>query len=306
MENGQDTKKKDKPIPEEELFDELDAMYQRVADIEKEEATETLSFGEDVSSSPPRTPVLPEKALKKKSGRNKKRSYRPLILGAIAVLFALILGVTLWKPMAILQLLKIGDVQQPTVSSRPAPRKPPAVATPKTLPPPPPAGTAPATPQPPSATTPPAAPISPTVTTSPARPKPPSAVTPPASPIPPAVASAPTSPKPPSEPAQTKQEAVKSSAAFPQGKFYAIQIGSFREMENVRDLVEALQKEGLDAYWIASKSKKKGVLYKVFVGKFADTNEATQFQRDKNILKNYSDSFIQEISSPKMIEGSPQ
>jgi len=36
MENEQDIKNKDKSIPEEELFDELDAMYQRVADIEKE------------------------------------------------------------------------------------------------------------------------------------------------------------------------------------------------------------------------------------------------------------------------------
>jgi cell division septation protein DedD len=77
-------------------------------------------------------------------------------------------------------------------------------------------------------------------------------------------------------------------------------------MENVRDLVEALKKEGLDAYWIASKSKKRGALYKVFVGKFTDTNEAAQFQRDKKILKNYSDSFIQEISSSAMIEGSSQ
>src|SRR4030042_7031418 len=119
MENGQDIKKKDKQIPEEELFDELDAMYQRVADIEKEEATETLPFGEDTSSSPRGTPVVPEKPLKKKSGRNKKRFYRPMILGAIAILFALILGMTLWKPLAILQLLKIGDVRQPTVLPRP-------------------------------------------------------------------------------------------------------------------------------------------------------------------------------------------
>jgi cell division septation protein DedD len=284
MENEQDIKRKDKPIPEEELFDELDAMYQRVADIEKEEAIEPLPSMEPKSSSMPGTRVASEKGLKKKSGRNKKRSYRPMILGAIAILFALILGMTFWKPMAILELLKIRDVKQPAVPSRPAPRKPSAVVTPKTLPAPPPAAPSPATPQSPSA------------------------VTSPAPPIPPTVATAPTPSKPPSEsvPAQTKREAVKSPAAFPQGKFYAIQIGSFREMENVRDLVEALKKEGLDAYWIASKSKKRGALYKVFVGKFADANEAAQFQRDKKILKSYSDSFIQEISSSKMIEGSPQ
>jgi cell division septation protein DedD len=272
MENEEDKKKKDKQIPEEELFGELDAMYQRVADIEKEEATETLTYGEGASPSTHGTPVVPEKPLKKKSGRNKKRSYRPIILGTIAILFALVLGITFWKPMAILQLLKIGDVQQPTVPPRPAPRKPPAV------------------------------------------------VTPPAPPTPPAVATSPAAPKLPSEsaPAQTKQEALKSpreeaekaksipqeiakpDKPVPQGKYFAIQVGSFREMENVRDLVGVLKKEGLDAYWTTTKSKKRGALYKVFVGQFMDRNEAAQFQKDKKILKNYPDSFIQEISSSKI------
>ena len=61
MENEQDIKKKDKQIPEEELFDELDAMYQRVADIEKEEATEILTQAEVASPSPHGTRAVPEK-----------------------------------------------------------------------------------------------------------------------------------------------------------------------------------------------------------------------------------------------------
>lgn len=293
MENGQDIKKKDKQIPEEELFDELDAMYQRVADIEKEEATEILTHEEDASSSTHGTRVVPEKPLRKKSGRNKNRSFRPMILGTIAILFALILGITFWKPMAILQLLKIGDVQQPTVPPRPAPRKPPAVVTPKPSPAPP------------------------TTAISPAPPKPPAAATLPAPPTPSTVATSPAAPKPPSEsfPAQTKQEAVKGpqegaekakpipqetvkpDKPVPQGKYFAIQVGSFREMENVRDLVGVLKKEGLDAYWITMQSKKRAALYKVFVGQFMDRNDAAQFLKDKKILKNYPDSFIQEISS---------
>ncbi len=300
MENEEDKKRKDKQIPEEELFDELDAMYQRVADIEKEEATEIFTQEEATSFSTRGTRVASEKPSKKRPGRNKRRPYRPMILGAIAILFALILGITFWKPMAILELLKIGDVQEPTVPLRPAPRKAPAVVTP----------------QPP--------PAPPTVPTSPASPKPPSAVTPPAPPTSPTVATSPALPKPPSEsvPAQTKQEAVKSPREEPekakpipqeivkpdkpalQGKYYAIQIGSFREMENVRDLVGFLKKEGLDAYWITSKSRKRGTLHKVFVGQFMDTNEAAQFLKDNKILKNYPDSFIQEISSSKIIEGS--
>ena len=71
-----------------------------------------------------------------------------------------------------------------------------------------------------------------------------------------------------------------------------------RDLERVINAVETLKKEGLDAYWITSKSKRRGALYKVFVGQFTDTNEATQFQKDKTILKNYPDSFVQEISSP--------
>jgi len=295
MENGQDIKKKDKQIPEEELFDELDAMYQRVADIEKEEATETLTFGEDASASPHGTPVVPEKPLKKKSGRNKKRPYRPMILGAIAILFALILGMILWKPMAILQLLKIGDVRQPTVLPRPVPRKPSAVVTPKTLPAPPAAATSPATPPPPSAVAPPAPPIPPTVATSPA----PS--TPPSGSVPAQKQEAVKNLREEAERAKPiPQENVKPDKPVLQRKHFAIQIGTFREMENVRDLVGVFKKEGLDAYWIASKSNKRGALYKVFVGQFMDRNEAAQFQKDKPILKNYPDSFIQEISSSRI------
>jgi cell division septation protein DedD len=85
-----------------------------------------------------------------------------------------------------------------------------------------------------------------------------------------------------------------------QKKHFAIQIGSFREMENVRDLIGALKKEGLDAYWIASESKRRGTLYKVFVGHFVDRNEAAQFLKDKTILKNYPGSFVQEVSSSQI------
>jgi len=194
--------------------------------------------------------------------------------------------------MAILQLLKIGDVRQPTVLPRPAPRKPSAVVTPKTLPAPPAAATSPATPPPPSAVAPPAPPIPPTVATSPAPSKPPSGS------VPAQKQEAVKNPREEAERAKPiPQEIVKPDKPVLPGKHFAIQIGTFREMENVRDLVGVFKKEGLDAYWIASKSNKRGVLYKVFVGQFMDRNEAAQFQKDKPILKNYPDSFIQEVSS---------
>jgi cell division septation protein DedD len=269
---------KDKQIPEEELLGELDSMYQRVADIEKEEEAKTL---------------IPEK---KNPKQTKKRSYRSIILGAIAILFALILGITFWKPMAILQLLKMGDTQPTTVvTPPPTPKRPAAVPSP-------------------------AAPKSPAVATSPTTSPPPSAVTPPAFPTPPTVATSPAPPKPPSQsvPVQTKQEAVKTaqeevkkeksisqeitkpSKPLPQGKYFAVQVGSFRDIENVRELAEAFKKEGLEVYWITMKSRSRGTLYRVLVGQFMDENEAAQFLKDKKIFKNYPDSFIKEVSSSKI------
>jgi len=286
MENEQDKKTKNKPIPEVELFDELDAMYQRVADIEKEEATK-VSSQEEVKN---KNGGDLDMGSKKKSGQNGKRPYRPIILGAIAVLFALILAITFWKPTAVLQLLNLGGTQQPTLSTPlpPRPRKPPSIVTPA------------------------APPAPPSIATSQTPPPPP----------PVAASSAPPPSPPKSLPAQAKQEAVnlpreetekakpmsqeivKLNKPTPRGKYFAIQVGSFHDMENVRDLVGVLKKEGLDAYWITMKSKKSGALYRVLVGQFMDTNEAAQFLKDKKILKNYPDSFIQEISSSKIIDGS--
>ena len=259
---------KDKQIPEEELFVELDSMYQRVADIEKEEAAET---------------PIPEK---KKPRQNKKRSYRYFITVASIsfIILASIFTVTILKPTIIPQLFKMGDTQPSTVAPPPAPPKRPKVATP------------------------------------PAPSKPPAVVTPSEPPTSPAVAPSPEPPKPPAESlsVQTKQgtaktakeevkkekaisqEITKPSKPLPQGRYYAIQVGAFSDMENVRELVEALKKEGLEAYWLAMKGSNRGTLYRVLVGQFMNENEAAQFLKDKKILKNYPDSFIKEVSSSKI------
>ncbi len=71
-------------------------------------------------------------------------------------------------------------------------------------------------------------------------------------------------------------------------------------MENVRELIEALKKEGLEAYGLTMKGRNRGTLYRVLVGQFMNENEAAQFLKDKKILKNYPDSFIKEVSSSKV------
>jgi len=271
---------KDKQIPEEELFVELDSMYQRVADIEKEEAAETS---------------IPEKKIPR---QNKKRSYRYFIIVASIsfIILASIFTVTILKPTIIPQLFKLGDTQPSTVAPPPALPKLPKVATP------------PAPSKPPAVVTPLEPPTSPAVATSPAT-----------SPTP-SVAPSAEPPKPPAESlsVQTKQETVKTaqedvkkekaisqeitkpSKPLPQGRYYAIQVGALSDMENVRELVEALKKEGLEAYWLTMKSRSRGTLYRVLVGQFMNENEAAQFLKDKKILKNYPDSFIKEVSSSKM------
>jgi len=271
---------KDKQIPEEELFVELDSMYQRVADIEKEEAAETS---------------IPEK---KKPRQNKKRSYRYFIIVASIsfIILASIFTLTILKPTIIPQLFKLGDTQPSTVAPPPALPKRPKVATP------------PAPSKPPAVVTPSEPPTSPAVATSPAT-----------SPTP-SVAPSAEPPKPPTESlsVQTKQETAKTaqeevkkekaisqeiskpSKPLPQGRYYAIQVGAFSDMENVRELVEALKKEGLEAYWLTMKSRNRGTLYRVLVGQFMNENEAAQFLKNKKILKNYPDSFIKEVSPSKI------
>ena len=284
MENEQDKKTKDKQLPHEEIFGELDAMYQRVADIEKEEASAVLDRGEARDEAQ----ADPEKGSRRKSGSNKKRSYRPFILGAIAVLFAAVLAVTFWKQTAILQLLKIGETRRPVVSPPPRPKKPPFVATPQ----------APSSPL--SVATSPAPPALPSVAASSVAPSlPPKSI--PAQAKQEAVKNL---PKEAEKPSPTPQESAKPEKSLPQEKYYAVQVGSFRSMENVRDLIGILKKEGLDAYWVTMKGRKGETLHRVFVGQFTDKNEAAQFLRDTKVFRNYSGSFVQEVLPSKIVEGS--
>jgi len=263
---------KDKETSEEKVIDELDTMYQRVAEIEREEAAETSIPGEK----------KPEQ--KKKLEKKKKRSSRPIIIVASIsfIIVAFVLTVTILKPAFILQVLKKGDGHRSIVTLPPAPPKPiselPSVKMEQK-----------ATP-------------SKEEEVEKIRPTSQEDIKP---------------PTPPSEslPDQKKQEAMKSTQKeqdkvkpiskeimkadelLPRAEYYAIQIGAFRDLENARDFTEVLKKEGLDTFWISSKSKNRGRLYKVFVGRFANKNEATGFLKDKKILNDYPDSFIRTVES---------
>ncbi len=247
---------KDREKPEEKPFDELDSMYQRVAEIEQEEAAET--------SIPAEKKPEPKRTLEKK----RKRSSRPMIIVASIsfIIVALVWTVTVLKPAFIFQGLKKGDKPRSIVSPPPAPPKPSSEL--------------------------PSVQMEQKTTPS----------------IPPA---------PPSEslPVRKQQEAMKSTQKeqekvkpiskeiikpekpLPRAEYYSIQIGAFRNFENARNFVEVLEREGLDTFWIRSKTKKRGRLYKVFVGRFTNKNETTGFLKNKKILNDHPGSFIRTVES---------
>jgi hypothetical protein len=257
---------KEKQISEEELFDELDTMYRRVADLERKEAASehdrspyehsqiadkaTSTRGKVISFPEHRIRAIPGKPLKKKTEQNKRRLYRLTIMATSSslIVLAFILMITILKPMTPPERFKISDTHQLTVATPSAFKKHPSE--------------------------------SPLVQTN-------------------------------QEAMQNAQEEVEKAKSISQGimkpdnpltpnRYYAIQVGVFRNWKNVRDLIEVFKKKGLDAYWISMESKNMGTLYKVLIGHFMDTNEAAEFVKNKEILNNYPESFIREISSSEI------
>jgi cell division septation protein DedD len=95
---------------------------------------------------------------------------------------------------------------------------------------------------------------------------------------------------------------MKPGTPLVRKSYYVIQVGAFRNLENARELTEALEKKGLDAYWTATDRKGGGTLYKVFSRRFVDRNEAVKYMTDNKISNDYPDSFVREIS---FSEGNP-
>jgi hypothetical protein len=92
------------------------------------------------------------------------------------------------------------------------------------------------------------------------------------------------------------QQTLNPISPFAQKRYYSIQVGAFRKRENASELIDALQKKHIEAYWIEMDSKSRGVIYTVFSGYFMDRKEAAKFMDDKDILDDYPDSFVREIS----------
>ncbi|MFB3885761.1 MAG: SPOR domain-containing protein [Thermodesulfobacteriota bacterium] len=285
---------KDEKTPEQDVFEDLDKMYQRVADIEKEEAGGAAE---------------PPLQKREKPKPKEKRSSRPIML--VALIVCLILAGFFGFPF----------LKQTVTSLLPKKSKtPPAFLT-----------TPPALKPKPSAPL-PVSKVQEPLKTVPEQVQKPKPMPPAPAPVPKEQEAMKTPPKevqkaklippappqpskeqesvkiPPKEMEKTKplsQEIKKSPKPLEQ-EYYTIQTGAFHSLEYARDRFEMLKKDGLDAYLTKIEGKKRGTFYKVFVGHFKNEKEGTRFLAEKGILGDYPGSFVRKEPSfevHQLIEG---
>lgn len=263
MKDEQTQEMKDEPIAEEKLYDELDAMYRRVADLEGKKAApedpirpQEDGWTVDKPASAHKEIILPPgdeiceilaKRLKKDQGQHKTWSFRRMIIVTLSlplILLISVLVINLVKLMDASQGPHLETVQSSTQAT-PSGSKEDVAGLPSV---------------------------------------------------------------------QTEQKGMQEIEAkeereesVPQGitkpedpvaprKYYAIQVGAFRNLENANELTEVFKEKGLDAYWISMSNRNGGIFYKVLVGHFVDRIEAAEFAKDKSVINDYPGSFILPIS----------
>lgn len=79
-------------------------------------------------------------------------------------------------------------------------------------------------------------------------------------------------------------------------RFLAVQIKSFEDPAEARKLVDELRKTGMEADSVAVTVGDRGIWNRVLVGRFTDPEEASKFMREHKIKAVYPDSFIQKRS----------
>ncbi len=81
------------------------------------------------------------------------------------------------------------------------------------------------------------------------------------------------------EPVKQKAQAEKQAAAPPAGT-YAIHAGSFRKKISADGEANRFKKKGFDAYSVRTDLGKKGVWYRIKIGKYGSVTEAKKAQKD--------------------------
>jgi len=78
---------------------------------------------------------------------------------------------------------------------------------------------------------------------------------------------------------------------------YTIQIKAIKDFKKVNDFLALLQKRGFKPFWEEVTIKNKGIWYRIFIGRFSDTSEATKYLNENKIAVSYPGSFVQKVSS---------
>jgi len=79
--------------------------------------------------------------------------------------------------------------------------------------------------------------------------------------------------------------------------FYAIQISSMRLKDFAEELLDGFKRKGFDAHMRVLETDKHGVWYTIYIGHFADREEAVEYIKEKNIIDSYPGSYIRKLSN---------
>ncbi len=77
---------------------------------------------------------------------------------------------------------------------------------------------------------------------------------------------------------------------------YAIQIAAMSNRNVAEEIAERQRKSGMEVHTVIAKAKGQGVLYKVYLGSFADKAEAARFMQERRIKEIFPDCFIRKLS----------
>jgi succinoglycan biosynthesis transport protein ExoP len=80
---------------------------------------------------------------------------------------------------------------------------------------------------------------------------------------------------------------------------YSIQIKALPDLKDAQRLVEALRKQGMEAYSSSIDIPGKGIWHRIYIGQFNTKEQATEFMNGKNIKRQYPDSMVKQIEQAK-------
>lgn len=104
--------------------------------------------------------------------------------------------------------------------------------------------------------------------------------------------------RPPAQAQASSAHQVKQTPPSGAAKdmLFSIQIKSFDNPAEARKLVEDLRKTGMEIDSVAAPVGARGIWNRVLIGRFKDSNDALKFMQEHKIKDDYPDSFIQKRS----------